>query len=525
MNHALSQIIRRRSPRRSRLDRRGAVLVVVLVFVVILSLGAYSFSHLMIVERQATRLHTQRIQARALADSGLELIKTLVVKDVEVLREEGGLYANPTYFQAQLVVDDPKLGRGRFSVVSTALNEDGVLEGIRFGLENESARLNLNILPFAEQMQEDGGVNLLMALPGMTEEIADAILDWIDDDDEARELGAEIDYYSGLDPPYAPKNGPLDSVEELLLVRGVTVGLMFGADANRNSLLDAHEADGESIDGVDNSDGALSQGWANYLTLHSMEANLTPDGSPRIDLNGEDLEQLHEDLEDVLNDEWATFIVAFRQGGPHSGSDPPQSIGGAKLDYNQSAKYQFQTILDLVGEDTQARVAGEDQPIVLKSPFPDSPLLMNSFLPILADYVTVNPSPIVPGRININQAPKAILLGIPGFDETIVDKLLSVRESETPDDKTHRRHETWLVGEAIVTLDEMKQLMPFVTAGGSAYRAQIVGYFEQGGPSARIEVIVDATAEAPSVLLWRNLSHLGRGWAVETLGVEALDET
>ena len=37
-----------------------------------------------------------------------------------------------------------------------------------------------------------------MGLPGMTEDVADAILDWLDTDDEPRELGAEIEYYSGL---------------------------------------------------------------------------------------------------------------------------------------------------------------------------------------------------------------------------------------------------------------------------------------------------------------------------------------
>ena len=58
----------------------------------------------------------------------------------------------------------------------------------------------------------------LMAMPGMTDDVADAILDWIDEDDEPREYGAEWDYYAQLQPPYKPKNGPLDTVEELLLV-------------------------------------------------------------------------------------------------------------------------------------------------------------------------------------------------------------------------------------------------------------------------------------------------------------------
>ncbi len=72
--------------------------------------------------------------------------------------------------------------------------------------------------------QAAGGVarELLMALPGMTEDVADAILDFVDEDDEPREYGAERDYYMSLSTPYAPINGPLQSIEQLLLVRGVT---------------------------------------------------------------------------------------------------------------------------------------------------------------------------------------------------------------------------------------------------------------------------------------------------------------
>jgi hypothetical protein len=66
-------------------------------------------------------------------------------------------------------------------------------------------------------------------------------LDWIDEDDDQREFGAEEDFYSGMSPPYAPKNGPLDTVEELLLVRGVTPWLLFGGDVNRNFTLERRD--------------------------------------------------------------------------------------------------------------------------------------------------------------------------------------------------------------------------------------------------------------------------------------------
>ena len=76
------------------------------------------------------------------------------------------------------------------------------------------------------------------------------------------------------------------------------------------------------------------------------------------------------------------------------------------------------------------------------------------------------------------------------------------------------------MAEGIATLPEMKTLMPFLCGGGDVYRAQIVGYFQGGSAASRAEVVFDATKPAPRLLLWRDMSHLGRGYALETLGVD-----
>lgn len=59
--------------------------------------------------------------------------------------------------------------------------------------------------------------------------IGDAILDWIDSDSAAHMNGAESDYYQSMDPPYLAKNGPIDDLSELLLVRGVTHEMVLGS--------------------------------------------------------------------------------------------------------------------------------------------------------------------------------------------------------------------------------------------------------------------------------------------------------
>ncbi|MEN8199416.1 MAG: hypothetical protein ABFR63_05015 [Thermodesulfobacteriota bacterium] len=67
---------------------------------------------------------------------------------------------------------------------------------------------------------------------GDAREIIDSLIDWIDsgDGDGEEEYGAEDSHYQSLDPPYSCKNGPIESIEELLLVKGFSRELLFGTD-------------------------------------------------------------------------------------------------------------------------------------------------------------------------------------------------------------------------------------------------------------------------------------------------------
>ena len=53
----------------------------------------------------------------------------------------------------------------------------------------------------------------------------------------------------------------------------------------------------------------------------------------------------------------------------------------------------------------------------------------------------------------------------------------------------------------------MKTMLPYVTAGGSVYRAQIIGHFDKGNPVARLEVMLDATQHPTQVLFWKDMSN------------------
>jgi DNA uptake protein ComE-like DNA-binding protein len=534
----------------NRSRRRASVLLLTLIVVALLTLGAMAFFERMFAERRAARVHGGQLQSRHLAESGVEYVKAVLTQDPKILLESGGLYTNPSLFQGMLVTDDPLAAyRGRFTVLAPDLTTDGYYGGIRYGLENESARLNLNTVLLADSSGEDGARKVLMTLPGMTESIADAILDWLDADNDTRLLGAERDYYSSLNPSYAPRNGPIGSIEELLMVREVTPALLFGADLNRNAAIEQSEEPLVAIDNVDNSAGTMNRGWAAYLTLDSAESNLRPDGQPKIDVNMDDLEALHKQLLEVLDKEMANFIVAYRQGGPYTGDDNGQGAANITLDFTQQGRQKLTTILDLIGVSTQiARPAAggqnnqdqggnqnqgggqsrggnqnQNSRIVVSAVFPDQAGPMQRYLPKLMDNLAVNAAPTIPGRLNINQAPRQLLAGVPGLEGQALDQIIANRDVTLGQQRPEQVHETWLLSSGVVDLEKMKKLMALVTTGGNVYRAQVIGFFDEEGPGDRLEVVIDATQSPPIVRRRWELKELGPGYGRDILGVPVAD--
>ena len=314
--------------------RRGSVLLMVLVVVALLTLGTATYLELMQNERQAVRHHGRGLQATRLAESGVEYVRTQLMLTPEELLQAGGLANNPTSMQA-IIVDDEgdEFDRGRFSIVSPA-QIDGIYSGYRFGLENESAKLNVNAL--LAEGAEDQAQTRLMALPGMTIEVADAILDWLDADVAPRLNGAEAEEYSQATPPYEPRNGPIADLDELLMVRGVTPELLYGIDQNRNLMIDAAESPRGLLMDLDNTDGLLNRGWSAYLTTTSIEAMQPASaasgasasvGATKVDLNGQNLQTLYDSLKSTIGDDKAKFLVIYRQYGPLQGQQQPGGAG------------------------------------------------------------------------------------------------------------------------------------------------------------------------------------------------------
>lgn len=501
--------------------RRGIVLILVLIVVVALAFSAYTFTAIMQAEQEAAQMSGRRIQSRYLVDSGVESIRLFLSLTDDGVEENGGTYDNPVQFQGMPVYQDPvEQINGYVTAVAPALDDSGLQAGFRYGLTDESTKLNLNVLPMVEAQVPDGGRMLLMALPLMTEDIADAIMDYIDTDQDPREYGCERDYYARLSPPYLPTDGPLESIEELLMVRGVTPELLFGFDDNHNGIIDGEEGSQSGSRGLSDD---MALGWANYLTLWSRERNYTREGLPRIDINQSDLATLFEQLSTVFNNEWATFIVALRINGPYTGEDEstgPRLPGELDLT-NASASFQFSQVLEVVDARVEAQFIGEDETVILDSPFrSDGGLGLQ--MPLLLENVTTVASDSIPGRINIAQCSRTVLLGIPGMTEEVADTIVSRRDVVRDDDDPNRDFETWLLVEGIVDLATMRQMLPFVCVGGDVYKAELVGYFDDGMGSSRAEVVIDRTGAFPRILFWRDKSHLPLGYETDTLGTGLL---
>lgn len=499
--------------------REGMVLLAVLVIVTVLSLAAYQYSDLMMAEYRAADDTLRTLQARAFAESGIHHVAALLSNPENRSQLNDNPFDNPAVFQNQIVQPaGGVMGQGGFSIVAP-LGEtstgSAVTQGFRFGVTDEGGKINLNALLKIDRSGKVGH-DILMKLPNMTEDIANAILDWIDTNDQPRLGGAENETYSTMTPPYRAKNGPLDSLEELLLVKGVTPELLFGGDRNRNGMLDADE---------ENLDGQQGRGWAEYLTVYGREWNLDSESNPRIYLNDSDMTSLYQKLGTAVGQDLAGYILLARMYGTTTKSS---STGGSSkntkagslqglgtsglLSSGKKASRKLSSVYDLIN--TQVSIPGKsskDPVTIYESPLNDSAQL-RQLLPLLLDKTTTNRRTNNPARININTAPEAVLYALPYLTPTEVQSILSARPAMGNISDPIYQTPAWLVTQANIPPATLKKLESYVTTTSQVYRVQSVGHFEGPGPTARIEAVIEVGLGRPRFLLWRDLSELGAGY-------------
>ncbi len=210
--------------RGARSGEEGVALILALVFVVLLTVLVVSYLYETQVDASVVGNMGVEFQCLLAAKSGVADALKLLSEDLIEEQASGG---EPPFDDAKLDVwyiteDEP----ARLAPVK--VNEALAVVFI----DDEYGKLNLNTL-----IRDDGEVNrpvadvLRFLLESRTDQevSVDAIIDWIDADSEPTgQYGAEYDYYEGQGLPYTSKDGPFDSVEELLLVAGITPEIFYG---------------------------------------------------------------------------------------------------------------------------------------------------------------------------------------------------------------------------------------------------------------------------------------------------------
>ena len=148
-------------------------------------------------------------------------------------------------------------------------------------IEDEAGKVNINKLVEGNGFNNavKGVLSRLLSQPQFklqdqeVQDLLNAIKDWIDADSEVTATGAENAYYQGLGKSYTVRNGPMESIDELLLVRGVTRELFYG-NSERPGLARFLTVQGE---------GSININTAPKEVLRALAPSITEDAANRMD--------------------------------------------------------------------------------------------------------------------------------------------------------------------------------------------------------------------------------------------------
>jgi general secretion pathway protein K len=191
-------------------EEKGIALIITLWVLTILSVVAFSFAYLARLEMKIAGYERTRLIALGLARAGIE-------RGIEELTRDINNYDAFDEEWREKFVDE----EGVLREIEIEDNQGKIVGTYTLRISDEEGKINLN---YGDELKKErilGELLQVLDIEGK-EVIRDSILDWIDPDNLHRIQGAEDSYYQGLDTPYDCKDGPLDILEELFLIRGVT---------------------------------------------------------------------------------------------------------------------------------------------------------------------------------------------------------------------------------------------------------------------------------------------------------------
>jgi type II secretory pathway component PulK len=445
------------------------VLVAVLLVTVLVTLIAAGLLFRMSAEMAASTADARGEQAYEAALSGLACAG-LVVQNAAA--DAAVWYDNPEVFQNQLVADD---GANRWFF--TVYADDPVdPSALRYGLTDEAGKINLNVAP----------AETLMGLRNMTAELVSCLLDYRDADNDARPDGAEQDYYDGLPRPYVIANGPIATLDELLMVKGFTGQVVYGEDSNLSAVLGVCEGEGRTL-GSRSGSGAPDRGLRSAATVYSSEPNVDSTGRPRIDLNGsQSLANLG------LPEATVLFIKIYRAEG-NSFKHPSELL---EMRYELKQEHSEAPNLK-AGATIESGVKGEN-------------------LAVIMDRLTTlptGPRRPVAGLVNVNTAPAEVLAILPGLDASVAQQIVDLRRDLATETKSTV---AWLYTQNLVDANAFKTLAPFVTARSYQYGVRCIGFGVPCGRYRVLEAVLDLAGGTPRVAYLRDVTRLGLPFALDT---------
>jgi competence ComEA-like helix-hairpin-helix protein len=418
---------------------KASILVGLLWCLALLSIAVLGVLHTARMDLLIVKHYGDRIQAHYLALAGVERAKALLYRDSVGRRQTGKNHTGALFDDAADFRDTP-LGRGRIRVFhgSPAV----------YGVSDEESRLNVNTTP----------PEILSKIQGMSAQIVAAIVDWRGAGQPVSAGGAGADYYSSLSPPYVPRNGPLQTVRELLMVRGVTPQLLLGDAAAQRDPDDS----GDELPAED--------GWSPMLTVDSRDDNVNAAGTTRVDVQSADQGALT--AVQGITPEIARAIVSSR------------------------GQNQFKSIADLLDVKAQAPAQGP-------GPAPGaatngSPVIDDNLLMQIADDITVGGDSSAAGLININTATPEVLQCLPGMDPTLAHAVVTHRQSNG-----FFANMAWLLKVPGMTDDIFKQIAPLLTARSETFRVISEGRIASTGTRQRIQAILHVGPHEIQTLSYR----------------------
>jgi type II secretory pathway component PulK len=252
-------------------------------------------------------------------------------------------------------------------------------------------------------------------------------------------------------------------VDELRLVYGATLDILFGEDANLNGVLDLNENDGPSALPDDNRDGRLDSGVLEYLTVYSRQSN-----TGRTNVNN------RQNLSGLLQQNFGTAranqILLAVGGGAGGGPAPATTIRSVLEFYLRSR----------MTADEFAQIA------------------------TAITVTTTNAQ----GLVNVNTASAEVLACIPGIGTDKAPSLVAYRQ--TNPDKLNSI--AW-VTEAL-DRNSAIQAGPYLTAESYQFTADIAAVGHHGRGYSRIRFIFDTSEGTAKIRYRQDLTRLG--WALGT---------